>query len=60
MMRNKQNESCEIHRESPQGEINFFIIQLKGTQKEIACTRWDKKSIVNKNEHLFSAYKYLN
>ena len=24
MMRNDQNQSCEIHGESPQGNINFF------------------------------------
>lgn len=59
-LRNNQNESCEIHSESPQGKINFFITQFKGTQKEIACARWGRKGIVNKNEHLFSAYKYLN
>ena len=43
------NESCEIHSESPQGKIDFFITQFKGTQKEIACARWDRKGIVNKN-----------
>lgn len=60
MMRNNQNEICEIHSESPQGKINFFITQFKGKQKEIAWARWDGKNIVDKNEHLFSAYKYLH
>lgn len=59
-LRNKQNERCGIHSESPQGKINFLITQFKGKQKEIACARWDRKGIVNKNEPLFSAYKYLN
>lgn len=59
-LRNNQKESCESHSESPQGKINFFITQFKGTQKEIACSRWYRKGIVNKNERLFSAYKYLN
>lgn len=48
-LRNNQNESCKIHSESPQGKIDFFITQFKGTQKEIACARWDRKGIVNKN-----------
>lgn len=59
-LKNKQNESCEICSESLEGKINFFITQFKGKQKEIACARWDRKVIVNKNEPFFSAYKYLN
>lgn len=59
-LRNNQNESCEIHSESPQGKTDFFITHFKGTQKEIACARWDRKGIVNKNWPIFSAYKYLN